>query len=149
MSSTDDETSPISNKRNTAAIDLYIGERVRLRRMQVGMSQDQLGKVLGVTFQQIQKYEKGANRISAGRLYRIAGALECSVMLFFEGLDLIDAPTSTPFSQFISTKDGVAMVEAMLKIRTQELRRTVIDIAQKLARAVPAESEAIEQSEAE
>jgi transcriptional regulator with XRE-family HTH domain len=124
-----------SNKRNTAEIESLIGERIRFRRIQVGISQEQLGKALGVTFQQIQKYEKGANRVSAGRLVRIAEVLECNVMLFFEGLDLIDAPTSTPFSQFLSTKDGVAIVEAMLKIRTQELRRTVIDIAEKLAEA--------------
>jgi transcriptional regulator with XRE-family HTH domain len=124
-----------SNKRNTAEIESLIGERVRFRRLQVGMSQEQLGEALGVTFQQIQKYEKGTNRVSSGRLVKIAEALECNVMLFFEGLDLIEMPTSTPFSQFLSTKDGVAIVEAMLKIRTQELRRTVIDIAEKLAEA--------------
>jgi transcriptional regulator with XRE-family HTH domain len=124
-----------SNKRNTAEIESLIGERIRFRRIRVGMSQEQLGKALGVTFQQIQKYEKGANRVSSSRLVRIAEVLECNVMLFFEGLDLIDTPTSTPFSQFLSTKDGVAIVEAMLKIRTQELRRTVIDIAEKLAEA--------------
>jgi transcriptional regulator with XRE-family HTH domain len=74
--------------RNTAEIESLIGERIRFRRIQVGMSQEQLGEALGVTFQQIQKYEKGANRVSSGRLVRIAEALECNVMLFFEGLDL-------------------------------------------------------------
>jgi transcriptional regulator with XRE-family HTH domain len=130
-----------SNKRNTADAESVIGERIRLRRIQVGMSQDQLGKALGVTFQQIQKYEKGANRVSAGRIVKIAEALECSVMTFFEGLDRIDAPTSTPFTRFISSKDGIAIIEAMLKIRTHELRRTVIDIAEKFGRPEPEEPE--------
>jgi transcriptional regulator with XRE-family HTH domain len=112
-----------SNKRNTADVESLIGARIKLRRIQAGMSQ------------QIQKYEKGANRVSAGRIVKMAEALECNVMTFFEGLDLIDAPTSTPFTQFLATKDGIAIIEAMLKIRTQELRRTVIDIAEKLAEA--------------
>jgi transcriptional regulator with XRE-family HTH domain len=137
MNSPSDETPTTSNKRNTADAESLIGERIRLRRIQVGMSQEQLGKFLGVTFQQIQKYEKGANRVSAGRLVKIAEALECNVMTFFEGLDLIDAPTSTPFTQFLATKDGIAIIEAMLKIRTQELRRLVIDIAEKLERLMP------------
>jgi transcriptional regulator with XRE-family HTH domain len=73
-----------SNKRNTAEIESLIGERIRLRRIQVGMSQEQVGKALGVTFQQIQKYEKGANRVSSRRLVKIAEVLECNVMSFFE-----------------------------------------------------------------
>jgi transcriptional regulator with XRE-family HTH domain len=138
-----------SNKRNTADAESLIGERIRLRRIQVGMSQEQLGKTLGVTFQQIQKYEKGANRVSAGRIVKIAESLECNVMAFFEGLDLIDAPTSTPFTRFLATKDGIAIIEAMLKIRTQELRRTVIDIAEKLGQSEPVETVTVPDPETE
>jgi transcriptional regulator with XRE-family HTH domain len=138
-----------SNKRNTADIESLIGERIRFRRIQVGMSQEQLGKALGITFQQIQKYEKGANRVSSGRLVKIAEVLECNVVSFFEGLDLIDAPTSTPFTQFLATKDGIAIIEAMLRIRTQELRRTVIDIAEKLGQSEPEEPETVAGPETE
>jgi transcriptional regulator with XRE-family HTH domain len=120
-------------KHNTADVEVQIGERIRSRRIQIGMSQVQLGQALGVTFQQVQKYEKGANRVSGGRLLKIAEALECDVTNFFEGLRG-DAPRTAPlFSKFLSTKEGVALVEAMVKIKTQELRRAVIDIAEKLA----------------
>jgi transcriptional regulator with XRE-family HTH domain len=120
-------------KQNTADIESLIGERIRSRRIQVGMSRQELGKALGVTFQQIQKYEKGSNRVSYGGLLKIAEALECNVMQFFEGLTMVQKVTSTAFSKFMSTKEGVAIVEAMLKIKSQEMRRTVIDIAEKLA----------------
>jgi transcriptional regulator with XRE-family HTH domain len=120
-------------KQNTADIESLIGERIRSRRIQVGMSQQELGKALGVTFQQIQKYEKGSNRVSYGGLLKIAEALECNVMQFFGGLTKVQKATSRPFSKFMSTKEGVAIIEAMLKIKSQEIRRTVIDIAEKLA----------------
>ncbi len=86
---------------------------------------------MGVTFQQVQKYETGANRIGCGRLMKIAEVLECDVGEFYGQ----QAAARTPFSKFMATKDGVAIVEAMLKIKNQALRRTVIDIAEKLAEA--------------
>jgi transcriptional regulator with XRE-family HTH domain len=119
-------------KQNTADIESLIGERIRSRRIQVGMSQQELGKALGVTFQQIQKYEKGSDRVSYGGLLKIAEALECNVMQFFEDLTNAKA-TSGPFSKFMSTKESVAIIEAMSKIKSQEIRRTVIDIVEKLA----------------
>jgi len=119
-------------KQNIADIESLIGERIRSRRIQVGMSQQELGKALGVTFQQIQKYEKGANRVSYGGLLKIAEALECNVMQFFEDLTKVQKATR-PFSKFMSTKESVAIIEAMSKIKSQEIRRTVIDIVEKLA----------------
>ena len=116
---------------STAEIDVLIGERVRSRRLQAKMSQAVLGEALGVTFQQVQKYENGANRIGCGRLLKIAEVLECDVREFYVASDRPLAP----FSKFMATKDGVAIVEAMLKIKNQALRRTVIDIAEKLAEA--------------
>jgi transcriptional regulator with XRE-family HTH domain len=68
------------------AVDRHVADRVRQKRIQVGMTQERLGEALGVTFQQVQKYEKGANRLSAGRLFRIANLLEVEVSYFFEGL---------------------------------------------------------------
>jgi transcriptional regulator with XRE-family HTH domain len=125
----------MSSKQNTAGVEALIGERIRLRRIQVGITQETLGRALGVTFQQVQKYEKGANRVSAGRLLKIAEALQCNVMDFFEGVGSgMPGPGGT-FSKFLATNDGVAIVEAMLKIKNRTLRRTVIDIAETLAEA--------------
>jgi len=68
-------------------IDVHVGARIRQRRLSLGMSQEKLAKPLGLTFQQVQKYEKGSNRIGASRLFKIAGLLEVSVMHFYEGVD--------------------------------------------------------------
>lgn len=77
----------MSTKSRTASgIDVQLGERVRARRLEIGMSQERLADLLGVTFQQVQKYEKGVNRIAASRLFDIAAALETPVCDFFEGL---------------------------------------------------------------
>jgi transcriptional regulator with XRE-family HTH domain len=76
----------MSSKNNTAELEAQIGERIRSRRIRAGVSQENLGKPLAVSFQQIQKYEKGTNRVSAGRLLKIAEVLECNVTDFFEGL---------------------------------------------------------------
>jgi transcriptional regulator with XRE-family HTH domain len=91
---------------------------VRSQRIQAKMSQTTLGKALGVTFQQIQKSERGVNRFGSGRLFKIAEVTECDVTELFDGVS--DAPTiaSTSFSKFMGTQDGVAIIEAMLKIKT-------------------------------
>ena len=107
------------NARRIQESDTAIGERIRARRNQIEMSQESLGGALGVSFQQIQKYEKGVNRISSGRLIQVANALECSVT------DLIGsggkAPlASTPFSRYASSKEGVAIINAMAKIPSLE-----------------------------
>jgi transcriptional regulator with XRE-family HTH domain len=118
---------------STTDLDALIGERVRSRRMETKMSQAILGEALGVTLQQIQKYEKGTDRIGSGRLLKIAGVLECDVMEFYAGINSDQTIASTPLLTFMATKDGVAIIKAMLKIKNEALRRTVIDIAEKLA----------------
>jgi transcriptional regulator with XRE-family HTH domain len=123
----------MSSKTNTADVEALIGARIRSRRIQARMSQETLGEALGVSFQQIQKYEKGSNRVSAGRLLKIADVLECNVMDFFEGIGSGKIGAGGPFSKFLATNDGVAIVEAMLRIEDQTLRRKVIEIAEKLA----------------
>jgi transcriptional regulator with XRE-family HTH domain len=125
----------MNSKQNSTDIDALVGEGVRSRRIQARMSQAQLGEALGVTFQQIQKYENGVNRIGSGRLFRIAEVLACDVSEFFDSASNAHMIASTPFSKFMATKEGVAIIEAMVKIKSQELRRAVIDIAEKLAEA--------------
>jgi transcriptional regulator with XRE-family HTH domain len=120
-------------KNSSTDVDALVGERIRSRRLQAKMSQATLGEAIGVTFQQVQKYEKGTNRIGSGRLFKIAEVLQCDVTDFYESVRKDPTVVSTPFSKFMATNEGVAIIEAMLKIRSQALRRTVIDIAEKLA----------------
>jgi transcriptional regulator with XRE-family HTH domain len=120
-------------KNSSTDVDALVGERVRSRRLQAKMSQATLGEAIGVTFQQIQKYEKGTNRIGSGRLFKIAEVLQCDVTEFYDSVRNNPTITSTPFSKFLATNEGVAIIEAMVKIKSQALRRAVIDIAEKLA----------------
>lgn len=103
------------NARRVQESDKAIGERILARRNQIEMSQEDLGSALGVSFQQIQKYEKGVNRLSSGRLVQLADALQCSVVDLIGGEG--KAPIkSTPFSRYASSKEGVAIINAMAKI---------------------------------
>lgn len=120
------------NARRVQDSDIAVGERIRARRNQLEMSQEDLGKALGVSFQQIQKYEKGTNRISSGRLIQIVNAVQCSVT------DLIGAGNSGPiksteFSRYASSKEGVAIINAMARIPSPAVRRKVIDLAESLS----------------
>jgi transcriptional regulator with XRE-family HTH domain len=120
-------------KNSSTDVDALVGERVRSRRLQAKMSQATLGEAIGVTFQQVQKYEKGTNRIGSGRLFKIAEVLQCDVTEFYDSVRNNPTIVSTPFSKFLATQEGVAIIEAMVKIKSQALRRAVIDIAEKLA----------------
>jgi transcriptional regulator with XRE-family HTH domain len=135
----------MANKKQPNPIDIHVGSRVRLRRMMLGMSQEKLGEALGITFQQIQKYEKGTNRIGASRLQHIATVLTVPVAFFFE-----DAP-GTPAEaaslaesggrdyvvDFLSSSEGVQLNKAFVRIKDAKLRRRIID----LVRAVAGEEE--------
>jgi len=112
--------------------DIAIGERIRARRNQIEMSQEELGDALHVSFQQVQKYEKGTNRLSSGRLLQLADALQCSVT------DLIGdnengSMKSTPFSRYAASKEGVAIINAMAKITSLALRRQIINLVESLS----------------
>ena len=87
---TDEGAAPVSHRRRAHAIDVHIGRLILARRRRIGLSQKALGDQLGLTFQQVQKYERGANRVSAARLYTIAQVLDCSVESFFEGLEALE-----------------------------------------------------------
>ena len=124
-------------------IDVHVGGRVRLRRMMVGMSQERLGEKLGLTFQQIQKYEKGANRIGASRLYDIAQVLGVGVEFFFEDVPEEVEPTSTEeassadsaprLMNFVSSAEGLQLNTAFSRIECEETRKRIVDLVKTLS----------------
>ena len=122
----------LSGARRVGDKDKAIGERIRTQRMAIGMSQEELGLRLAVSFQQVQKYEKGANRISAVRLSEIANALGTNAVTILDGADGDSTLMSTPISKFLATKVGVDIVEAMLDIKDPSLRQAVVNLARAL-----------------
>src|SRR5205807_1378279 len=115
-------------------IDRHVGSRVRMRRLMLSMSQEKLGDALGLTFQQVQKYEKGSNRVSASRLQHLSQILQVPVAFFFEGTPPAaeqskrprDAPSSAYVSNFLATTDGLVLVQAFTRIREPKLRRSIV-----------------------
>jgi transcriptional regulator with XRE-family HTH domain len=128
----------IGMKKAPSPVDRYVGSRVRMRRITVGMSQEKLGEALGVTFQQVQKYEKGANRISASRMQNISQVLGVSVAFFFEGaprdenigmaLGFAEPAQSEYRIDILSTPEGVALAKAFTSIDDPKVRRRVVDL---------------------
>src|SRR3954453_4458196 len=120
-------------------VDIHVGSRMRMRRSEIGMSQQALGRELGLTFQQIQNYEKGAGRIGASRLQQIARILKVSAGWFFEGAPggglAGDASTTRRFLEFFSTRDGQTLIVSFSKIRDARLRRSILGLVQRLAAA--------------
>jgi transcriptional regulator with XRE-family HTH domain len=123
--------------------DRHVGARVRMRRMMLGMSQEKLGDALGLTFQQVQKYEKGANRIGASRLQQISNILQVPVAFFFEGAPNVpghqqtsgisEAPSPAYVSDFLATSDGLALTKSFMKIKNAKLRRRIVDLVEEIA----------------
>ena len=122
-------------------VDKHVGSRVRLRRMMLGMSQEKLGDALGLTFQQVQKYEKGTNRIGASRLQHISHILQIPVPFFFEGAPQLpgqpqgigEAPWPAYVSEFLATIDGLALTTAFMKIKEPRLRRGIVALVEEIA----------------
>jgi len=120
-------------------IDKHVGSRVRMRRMMLGMSQEKLGDALGLTFQQVQKYEKGSNRIGASRLQHIAQILQVPVSFFFDGGPAAEgsrgvSATASPdyLSDFLATRDGLALAKAFMAINDKKLRRCVVALVEEI-----------------
>jgi len=122
--------------------DKHVGARVRMRRLMLAMSQEKLGDALGLTFQQVQKYEKGANRIGASRLQQLSHILQVPVSFFFEGApnvpgypsrDSAEAPSPAYVSDFLATSDGIALVKAFMAIKSSKLRRRIVDLVEQIA----------------
>lgn len=123
-------------------IDVHVGSRVRMRRMLIGMSQEKLGENLGLTFQQVQKYEKGANRIGASRLFEISRVLGVPVDFFFDGLEAQEAGQNgfsdgaAPGFDFdvLTTSEGIQLNSAFFSIREPSVRRSLLELVKALSR---------------
>jgi transcriptional regulator with XRE-family HTH domain len=125
-------------KKSPNQIDKHIGSRVRARRIMLGMSQEKLADAIGLTFQQIQKYEKGVNRIGASRLLHIAGILDVSIEFFFEGLPGLRAggfSDDSLVADFLTRPESDRLVRGFLKLKDDEARRKVADLVDWLASA--------------
>jgi transcriptional regulator with XRE-family HTH domain len=122
-------------------VDKYVGSRVRMRRIMLGMSQEKLGEALGLTFQQVQKYEKGTNRVGASRLQQISEILQVPVSFLFDG-----GPSGTPnaegfsegsspsyVSDFLATSEGLALTRAFTRITDAKMRRSIVDLVEQIA----------------
>ena len=129
-------------RRNPNPIDVHVGNRVRMRRMLIGMSQEKLGERLGLTFQQVQKYEKGSNRVSASRLYQMAQILGVPVQFFFEDMsevadiessDVSGASETGEIMDFLNSSEGVQLNRAFNEIASASVRRRVIDLVKSIA----------------
>ena len=125
-------------------IDRHVGSRVRMRRMLIGMSQEKLGDALGITFQQVQKYEKGTNRISASRLQHIARILGVTIGFFYEGAPQPDGGSAEGLgeegspaymAEFVSSSDGLELMQSFQLIRDARVRKRIVDLVTAIARA--------------
>lgn len=123
-------------------IDKFVGGRVRMQRLLAGLSQERLGDQLGITFQQIQKYEKGSNRISASRLQQLSRILGVDVAFFFEGAPLSNGADAPGFAdngqanyvtEFVSSSEGLQLTRAFMRIQDPAVRRRVIDLVEALS----------------
>jgi transcriptional regulator with XRE-family HTH domain len=127
-------------RKPTDPIDKHVGTRVRMRRLMLGVSQTKLADALGLTFQQVQKYEKGVNRISASKLQQISEFLQAPIPLFFEGLP---GPSNKPGKkdgtllpsdvfQFVATSDGLSLAKSFAYIKSPQLRRSIVSLVESL-----------------
>lgn len=125
--------------KTATAIDKAVADKIRTRRIMIGLSQQNFAPKLGVTFQQVQKYENGTNRISVGRLHQIATALRVPLSYFFEGIAQkamtpAEASEFKAIQQFVKTKDGIRIARALLKMPVP-VRRSFVGLAQQVVRA--------------
>lgn len=130
--------------RKANPIDMHVGTRVRLRRVLLGMSQEKLGELLGLTFQQVQKYEKGVNRIGASRLYDLSKVLDVPVQYFYDDVPNSGAASSA-FEEFaestaegcivdvLSSRDGLELNKAFARITDARVRRRIVDLVRSLS----------------
>ena len=121
--------------------DKHVGSRVRMRRMMLAMSQEKLGDALGLTFQQVQKYENGKNRIGGSRLQHISQILQAPAAFFFEGVPQArgqhhgptDAPSPQYVSDYLATSDGLQLTKAFMQIPDAKLRRSIVTLVENIA----------------
>jgi transcriptional regulator with XRE-family HTH domain len=127
-------------------VDVHVGLRVRLRRKALKISQEKLAESLGLTFQQVQKYERGSNRISASKLYEIARALRAPIAWFFEGLtdpveggveSAAEPEAASRIHDFLLTREGVDLASLFPKLPEGSVRRRIVELVRALAEAGP------------
>ena len=133
----------LDDSRSPNPIDVHVGRRVRQRRKALGVTQERLAADLGLTFQQVQKYERGANRISASKLYEIAASLSAPIGYFFDGLadpatakegDGLAQPASEQFvNAFLMSAEGLELAELFTQIKRARLRRRVVELVRAMA----------------
>jgi transcriptional regulator with XRE-family HTH domain len=127
----------MNDERAANAVDRKLGQRVRARRLEIGMSQERLAELLGVTFQQVQKYEKGVNRIAASRLFDISAALDVPVARFFEGLvggrvEGVADESKDYVGDALATPEGAQLISLFASIKSQKVRRRVVELVKAL-----------------
>ncbi|MEK1854097.1 MAG: helix-turn-helix domain-containing protein [Phyllobacterium sp.] len=128
------------NKKRPNPVDVHVGARIRLRRNMIGLSQEKLGESLGITFQQIQKYEKGMNRVGASRLQAIGNILNVPVTFFFDDMPgQSDKPKgfdeeseTTYVVGFLNSSEGIQLARAFAKITDAKIRRKILDLVRTL-----------------
>lgn len=119
-----------TSKRSATEIDLHVGCRIRERRMTLGMARDKLAEALGITFQQIQKCERGINRVNAGRLFEMATVLDVPVAYFYEGLGARGkSETTNPIGDLLATREGIELAQAFCAISDPRQRRSIVQVA--------------------
>ena len=126
----------MKKRKSLNSIDQHVGSRIRLRRRMLGISQTAVGDALGITFQQVQKYERGANRISASRLHRLSSFLKVKPEFFFETAEGRQLPTAASpdyVSEFLASADGVALMSAFQRMPNDKIRRAVVKLVGDLA----------------
>jgi transcriptional regulator with XRE-family HTH domain len=136
------EEKMVDNKKKPNPIDVHVGSRIRFRRNMLGLSQEKLGESLGITFQQIQKYEKGANRVGASRLQAIASILDVPVSFFFDDAPGRQSETAQGFAEegpttvvvdFLNSAEGIQLNRAFARISNPVIRRKMIDLVKAIA----------------
>ena len=110
-------------------VDVEVGRRIRSRRLALGMSQEKLGEALGITFQQIQKYEKGTNRVGASRLAQIATTLDVSPAYFFPDAKEGEGPAPHPHTAILDRPDTIALLDAFAGLKADDRRRAIFIVA--------------------
>lgn len=136
-------------KKTPNPVDKHVGSRVRMRRVLIGMSQEKLGEALGITFQQIQKYEKGTNRIGASRIQQIATVMAVPVSYFFDDAPgseprqdgFAEAPGSDYVVDFLTTNEGLQLNKSFVRISDPKVRRKIVDLVSALADPAPKASD--------
>ena len=128
----------MASKRGPNPTDVHVGSRVRMRRIMLKMSQEKLGEALGITFQQVQKYEKGMNRISSSRLQQLSDILRVPVVFFFEDgagpqKSHLGQAAVDDIRQFVTSREGLRLIQAFSRIKSSEMRRYIVGLVRDLA----------------